>query len=127
MTPTMAVLQGIVKPDGTLELDGKISLPAGPVQVTVVPMPALPKDDPYWQRMQAIWAGHKARGHVSSRSRQCHDCDDQGCAFGSSTAKPSSAAAAFRARSAQTNTSGGRPAATRAACNSNAAANWTAS
>ena len=64
MTLTMAVLQGTVKPDGSLELDGKISLPAGPVQVTVVPMPGLPKDDPFWQRMQAIWGGQKARGHV---------------------------------------------------------------
>jgi hypothetical protein len=60
----MAVLQGVVTPDGSLELQGKLSLPAAPVQVTIVPMPDLPKDDPFWQRMQAIWAGQKARGHV---------------------------------------------------------------
>jgi hypothetical protein len=27
-------------------------------------MPELPDDDPFWQRMKAIWAGQKARGHV---------------------------------------------------------------
>ena len=64
MTATIAVLQGNVTPDGILELEGKLSLPAGPVQVTVVPMWDLPKNDPFWQRMQAIWAGQKARGHV---------------------------------------------------------------
>ena len=58
------VIQGVVKPDGTLELPEKITLPAGPVQVTVTPLPELPKDDPFWQLMQGIWAGQKARGHV---------------------------------------------------------------
>lgn len=64
MSIAMAVVPGIVKLDGTLELGEKLSLPAGPVQVTVVPITDLPKDDPFWQRMQAIWAGQKARGHV---------------------------------------------------------------
>jgi hypothetical protein len=58
------VLQGVVKPDGTLELPEKITLPVGPVQVAVTPLPELPKDDPFWQMMQRIWDGQKARGHV---------------------------------------------------------------
>jgi hypothetical protein len=58
------VIQGFVKSDGTLELEEKVSLPAGRVQVTVMPMPELPKDDPFWQMIQRIWDGQKARGHV---------------------------------------------------------------
>lgn len=58
------VVEGTLKPDGTLELDQKPSLPAGRVQVIVVPLPELPKDDPFWQRMQVIWGGQKARGFV---------------------------------------------------------------
>jgi hypothetical protein len=48
------VIEGTVKPDGTLEVAGKVSLPPGPVLVTIVPLPDLPKDDPFFQRMQAI-------------------------------------------------------------------------
>jgi hypothetical protein len=62
-TNTIVVL-GTVKLDGTLELEGKVSLPAGRVQVTVQPLPELPPDDPFWQRMQAIWDVQKARGHI---------------------------------------------------------------
>jgi hypothetical protein len=58
------VIQGIVKPDGTLELQEKVNLPAGQVQVTVTPLPELPKDDPFWQMMQGIWADQRARGHI---------------------------------------------------------------
>lgn len=58
------VIQGVVKPDGTLELEEKVALPAGRVQVMVTPLPELPKDDPFWQMMQGIWDGQKARGHV---------------------------------------------------------------
>ena len=31
----VVVLQGVVKPDGTLEVEGKVPLPAGKVQVTL--------------------------------------------------------------------------------------------
>jgi hypothetical protein len=58
------VIEGTLRPDGTLELDEKIALPAGRVQVIVQPLPQLPPDDPFWQRMQAMWAAQKARGHV---------------------------------------------------------------
>jgi hypothetical protein len=62
------VIQGVVKPDGTLELPEKINLPAGRVQVTVAPLPELPKNDPFWQMMQRIWEGQKTRGHVPRSS-----------------------------------------------------------
>ena len=60
----IAVVAGTIRPDGTLELQEKLNLPAGKVQVTLVPMPELSRDDPFWQLMQGIWAGQKARGHV---------------------------------------------------------------
>lgn len=69
MDSTM-VVQGIIKPDGTLELEEKISLPPGRVQVTVMPLPDLPKDDPFWQMLQGIWAGQKARGHVPRSAQE---------------------------------------------------------
>lgn len=58
------VIQGVIRPDGTLELREKINIPPGPVQITVAPLPELPKDDPFWQMMQRIWDGQRARGHV---------------------------------------------------------------
>jgi 50S ribosomal subunit-associated GTPase HflX len=64
MSLTEVVVEGTLKPDGTLELDQKPNLPAGRVQVIVIPRPELPRDDPFWQRMQAIWNGQKARGFV---------------------------------------------------------------
>jgi hypothetical protein len=53
-----------VKPDGTLELDEKVPLPAGRVLVTVQPVVQPPPDDPFWQMMERIWADQRARGHV---------------------------------------------------------------
>jgi hypothetical protein len=64
MDAPVVTVEGIVKPDGTVEVPGKVDLPAGKVQVTLVPMPESPRDDPFWQRMQKIWEGQKARGHV---------------------------------------------------------------
>jgi hypothetical protein len=58
------VIQGTIRPDGTLELDEKPALPAGRVQITIVSLPDLPVDDPFWQRMRKIWEGQKVRGHV---------------------------------------------------------------
>src|SRR5207249_2551610 len=57
-------LQGKVKPDGTLELEQKVPMPAGQVLVTVQPVVQPTPDDPFWQRMEQLWAGQKARGHV---------------------------------------------------------------
>jgi hypothetical protein len=65
---SIAIVSGTLLPDGTLELEGKVNLPAGRVQVTLVPMPELPRDDPFWMLMQRIWSGQGARGHIP-RSR----------------------------------------------------------
>jgi hypothetical protein len=63
MSQTAIIVQGVVKPDGTLELDEKLNVPAGRVQVVVQPLPDL-SSDPFWQTMEAIWARQAARGHV---------------------------------------------------------------
>jgi len=57
-------MQGTVRADGTLELDEKVSMPVGRVLVTVQPVVQPSVDDPFWQRMEQIWAGQRARGHV---------------------------------------------------------------
>lgn len=64
MSTPVVIVEGTVKADGTLEVSEKVNLPAGKVQVTLVPLPDLPEDDPFWQLMRGIWAGQKARGHV---------------------------------------------------------------
>ena len=60
MSATHVVVEGTVKPDGSLELDSKLDLPPGRVQLIVQPLPELPKDDPFWQMMQKIWTDRKA-------------------------------------------------------------------
>jgi len=64
MSTSIAIVAGTLLPDGTLELEEKVHLPAGKVQVTLIPMPTLPQDDPFWELMQNIWAGQRSRGHV---------------------------------------------------------------
>ena len=61
MSATHVVVEGTVKPDGTLELDSKLSLPPGRVQLIVQPLPELPKDNPFWQMMERIWAARGGR------------------------------------------------------------------
>jgi hypothetical protein len=85
MNATSVTVQGLVKPDGSLELEGKLPLPTGKVQVTVQPLPEPARDDPFWQMMERIWAGQKARGHVprsveeveSERQRVREDWEDR--------------------------------------------------
>ena len=52
------MIEGTLQPDGTLQLDSKPSLPPGRITVALrqESEPVFPKDDPFWQRMQAIWA-----------------------------------------------------------------------
>jgi hypothetical protein len=64
MSGTVTV-QGVVTPDGTLELAERLSIPAGKVRVTVVPATDFSCDDPFWQRMQVIWNAQNSRGHVA--------------------------------------------------------------
>lgn len=64
MSLPVVTVEGIIKPDGTLEIAGKVDLPAGQVQVTLVPLSEPPQDDPFWRRMQAIREGQRARGHA---------------------------------------------------------------
>jgi len=65
MSLSEVVIEGTIQPDGTLVLDEKLNLSPGRVQVIVQTLPAIPKDDPFWQRMQAMWNAQKARGHVA--------------------------------------------------------------
>jgi hypothetical protein len=60
MGATHVVVEGTLKPDGSLELDSKLDLPPGRVQLIVQPLTELPKDDPFWQMMQRIWADREA-------------------------------------------------------------------
>ena len=53
-----------------MQVEKKLALPAGRVQVTVVPIPDLPKNDPFWQMLQGIWAGQEARGHVARSAKE---------------------------------------------------------
>ncbi|MCS7080215.1 MAG: hypothetical protein NZ585_09215 [Chloracidobacterium sp.] len=56
MSLTEAVVQGTLYEDGTLQLNEKPNLPSGRVQVILRRLPETLADDPFWQRMQAIWA-----------------------------------------------------------------------
>src|ERR1700678_643688 len=65
MSTSAVTVGGVVKPDGSVEISEKVNLPAGKVQVTLVPLSELSPDDPFWQRMQKIWEGQRAWGHVT--------------------------------------------------------------
>src|SRR5262249_21762042 len=64
MSLSEVVVEGTLKPDGTIELDQKPNLAPGRVQVIVQTLPELPDGDPLWSMMKSIWAGQKTRGHV---------------------------------------------------------------
>jgi hypothetical protein len=74
MNSTHVVVEATPKPDGSLALGTQLTLPPGRVQLIVQPLPELPKDDPFWQMMQGIWAGQKARGQLP-RSKEEVDAE----------------------------------------------------
>jgi hypothetical protein len=58
------VVEGTLKPDGTLELDQRPDLPAGRVRVTVQPLAeASPVAEDWWQCLQRSRAELEAAGH----------------------------------------------------------------
>jgi hypothetical protein len=69
MNATHVVVEATLKPDGSLELDSKLNLPPGRVQLIVQPLFELPKDDPFWQMMQRIWAA-RAAAELTPRSAE---------------------------------------------------------
>ena len=73
MSQNTVIVQGIVTADGTLELAEKLNVPAGPVQVAIQPLPDV-SNDPFLQRMEKVWAGQRARGHVP-RTREEIDAE----------------------------------------------------
>ena len=62
MPANAVVIHGNIKSDGTLELDGKVPLPAGKVQVTLQPVPELPEGDPFFDMLRSIWAARQQAG-----------------------------------------------------------------
>lgn len=78
MSANTVVLQGVVQPDGTLQLDGKVPLPAGKVQVTVAAVPSVPADHPFWQMMQSIWT---ARQQAGLQPRSTEEFEAERCRF----------------------------------------------
>jgi hypothetical protein len=84
MSTNTVVVQGVVKPDGTLEVEGKVPLPAGRVQVTVEPLSLTPADHPFWKLLQGIWAARQQAGlqprsveEVEAERRQFRDEVDE--------------------------------------------------
>lgn len=75
MNQTQVELEGTLRPDGTLVLDGKPNLPAGRVRVTVQAEAApASAEDGVMARLQRIWAEQAARGHVP-RTREEIDAE----------------------------------------------------
>src|SRR5271168_4748062 len=56
MSTNTVVMGGVVKPDGTLELEGKVPLPAGRVSVTLQPVPYSQETDPFFVMLREIRA-----------------------------------------------------------------------
>src|SRR5947209_3018797 len=73
MSVPAITLEAVVKPDGRLELDQRIALPPGRVQVAIVAILELPSNDPFWQRMQALWAAQRARGHLPRSAQEVEE------------------------------------------------------
>ena len=65
MSTNTVVIQGLVRPDGTLELEGKVPLPAGKVSVTLQPIPYSQETDPFFVMLRGIWAARERAGKPS--------------------------------------------------------------
>jgi hypothetical protein len=74
------VMQGIVRPDGTLELEEKIPLPAGRVTVTLQRVPYSQETDPFFAMLRDIWDVRNQAGLVP-RTREEIDAQIQGFAM----------------------------------------------
>ncbi len=84
MSLTETVIEGTLKPDGTLELDHKPNLPPGRVTVRMQPSAVLPEGDPFFDMLKGIWAARAQAGltprtvdEVEEHRRQLRDDSEQ--------------------------------------------------
>ena len=74
MSAATVIVEGVVRPDGTLELPGKLDLPAGRVQVTVQSVTESTQPDRFWKMMESLWADLRTVGRTP-RTRQEIDAE----------------------------------------------------
>lgn len=84
MNITEIVVEGTLKPDGTLELDQKPNLPPGRVTVRMQPLIALPEGDPFFEMLREIWATRSQAGlapcsveDIEAQRRQLREDSEQ--------------------------------------------------
>jgi hypothetical protein len=66
-----AVLEGTLKPDGTLELDERPSLPAGRVRIVLLSLsPSAAPRPGWWEVLQEIWSEQAASAHKPRTKEQ---------------------------------------------------------
>jgi hypothetical protein len=73
MAPSHAVIHGTLKPDGTLELEGRPALPPGPVEVIIrtLPQGGTTKED-WFQYLQRARAELEAAGCRFATAEEIH-------------------------------------------------------
>ena len=64
MSAATVTVEGVVKPDGTLEVPQKLDLPAGRVHVTVQPVTESPQPERFWTMMESLWAHLRAGDRI---------------------------------------------------------------
>ena len=72
MSTQQVVVHGRIRPDGTLQVEEKVNLPPGPVNITVEAAAAARKGT--LQVLEEIWAEREARGIVG-RSKEEIDAE----------------------------------------------------
>ena len=70
MNSVSVTVEGVVKPDGTLEVPGKLDLPAGRVQVTVQPASEPVQPERFWTMMESLWTDLRAAAEPPARARK---------------------------------------------------------
>ncbi len=77
MISSQTVVNGTLKPDGTVELDEKPGISPGRVRVTLQPMPEPTQAGRgWWEVLEQIWKDQKARG-FKGRGKEQVDADIQ--------------------------------------------------
>ena len=61
-----AVVEGMLRADGTLELDQKPDLPPGRVTVKMQSISVLPQGDPFFGLLQQIWTTREQAGLIAA-------------------------------------------------------------